>query len=112
MLDSCRKFWGNPSRSRKAAVGALAALAEAGRAPDIIISDYRLRDRETGIDVITQIREQYGAGIPSVLVSGDTAPELLRAAKDRGLQILHKPVRPAKLRALIDHLINRQPASY
>lgn len=111
-MEVLLRDWGCQPIIAASAVGALAALAEAGRAPDIIISDYRLRDRETGIDVITQIREQYGAGIPSVLVSGDTAPELLRAAKDRGLQILHKPVRPAKLRALIDHLINRQPASY
>ena len=110
-MEVLLRDWGCQPIIAASAVGALAALAEAGRRPDIIISDYRLRDRETGIDVINQIRDQYGADVPSVLISGDTAPELLRAAKDRGLQILHKPVRPAKLRALIDHLVNRQHAS-
>ena len=111
-MEVLLRDWGCQPIIAASAVGALAALAQAGRGPDIIISDYRLRDLETGIQVINQIREQYGADIPSVLVSGDTAPELLRAAKERGLQILHKPVRPAKLRSLIDHLINRQARSY
>ncbi len=90
-------------------IGALAALVAAGRPPDIIISDYRLRDQENGIDVIAQIRQHYGLDIAAVLVSGDTGPELLREAKDKGLRILHKPVRPAKLRALIEHLVSAQP---
>ena len=90
-------------------LGALAALVAAGRPPDIIVSDYRLRDQENGIDVIAQIRRHYDLDIPGVLVSGDTGPELLREAKDKGLRILHKPVRPAKLRALIEHLVSTPP---
>ena len=98
--------WGCEPVIAATGMGALAALVEAGRPPDIIISDYRLRERENGIDVIAQIRDHYGLEIPAVLVSGDTGPELLREAKEKGLRILHKPVRPAKLRALIEHLAN------
>ena len=95
-----------PTGDRRDRYGALAGLAEAGRPPDIIVSDYRLRDRENGIDVIMQIRDHYRLDIPGILVSGDTGPELLREAKEKGLRILHKPVRPAKLRALIEHLVS------
>ena len=98
--------WGCESVIAATGVGALAGLAQAGRPPDIIVSDYRLRERENGIDVIAQIREHYSMDIPGVLVSGDTGPELLREAKEKGLRMLHKPVRPAKLRALIEHLVN------
>lgn len=98
--------WGCQPVIAATGVGALAGLAEAGRPPDIIVSDYRLRDRENGIDVIMQIRDHYRLDIPGILVSGDTGPELLREAKEKGLRILHKPVRPAKLRALIEHLVS------
>ena len=88
------------------AVGALAGLIQAGRPPDIIVSDYRLREQENGIEVIEKIRAHYGIDIPGILVSGDTGTELLREAKGKGLRIMHKPARPAKLRALIEHLVN------
>lgn len=105
-MEVLLRDWGCQPVIAATAAGALAGLSEARRPPDIIVSDYRLRDRETGIDVIAQIREHYCADIPGILVSGDTGPDLLREAKDRGLYILHKPTRPAKLRALIDHLVN------
>ena len=108
-MEVLLRDWGCQPVIAATAVGALAGLAEARRPPDIIVSDYRLRERENGIDVIAQIREHYAADIPGILVSGDTGIELLREAKDRGLHILHKPVRPAKLRALIDHLVNTAP---
>jgi hypothetical protein len=40
-----------------------------------------------------------------VLVTGDTAPERLREAAQSGHAVLHKPVRPGKLRALLLHLL-------
>jgi hypothetical protein len=40
-----------------------------------------------------------------VLISGDTAPERLREARASGYHLLHKPVQPAKLRALLIHLL-------
>jgi two-component system, sensor histidine kinase len=108
-MEVLLRDWGCEPVIAATGVGAVAALVQAGRPPDIIVSDYRLRDRENGIEVIEQIRAHFGMDIPGVLVSGDTGPELLREAKEKGLRILHKPVRPAKLRALIDHLVNLGP---
>ena len=43
--------------------------------PALIISDYRLREHETGIHVIERLREEYSdPPIPALLVSGDTDP--------------------------------------
>jgi hypothetical protein len=39
-----------------------------------------------------------------LIVTGDTGPERLREARASGLHILHKPVNPARLRALIASL--------
>lgn len=60
--------------------------------PDIVISDYRLNAGETGFDVITAVRKQYGAELPAILLTGDTDPDLLRSMTDRGIVVLHKPL--------------------
>jgi CheY-like chemotaxis protein len=73
--------------------------------PDLVISDYRLRDGETGAQAIAKINAFCGRPLPGVLVTGDTAPERLREAAQSGHAVLHKPVRPGKLRALLLHLL-------
>jgi signal transduction histidine kinase/CheY-like chemotaxis protein len=89
-----------------AAEGLSAALSylEAGLVPDLIISDYRLRDGENGIATLQRLRKQAGRAVPACLISGDTDPALLLAVRQAGLTLLHKPVRPAKLRSLIERL--------
>lgn len=69
--------------------------------PDIIISDFHLRDQVTGLDVVKRLREQLDKTVPALLITGDTAPERLQEAQQNDLILLHKPVKPAKLRAAI-----------
>jgi signal transduction histidine kinase/ActR/RegA family two-component response regulator len=57
----------------------------------VIVSDFRLRAHESGIDTVRRLRERLGE-VPALLVSGDTAPERLREAHSSGLPLLHKPV--------------------
>jgi len=79
-------------------------LLEQGLIPDIIVSDYRLLDGINGIEVIQQLRHVSGRPIPACLMSGDSDPGFIQAAKEAGLTLLHKPVRPAKLRTLVRRL--------
>ena len=74
---------------------------ESGLVPDVIVSDYRLREGENGIEVIGQLRLTARRPIIACLMSGDTDPVLIQAAREAGLTLLPKPVRPAKLRSLI-----------
>lgn len=69
--------------------------------PDILISDYRLRGLETGVDAIAKIRAQCNRPLPAILITGDTAPERLRDAHSSGVQLLHKPVDPGILHQAI-----------
>lgn len=75
------------------------------RLPDLIISDYRLRGTENGIQVVEMLRGEFNADIPALLITGDTAPDRLRDAEASGLPILHKPLNPARLRTLIANLL-------
>jgi signal transduction histidine kinase/integral membrane sensor domain MASE1/CheY-like chemotaxis protein len=83
---------------------ALIQLAEREQRPDLIISDYHLANGKTGVEAIERIGAAFGASIPAILISGDTAPERLRDAKEKGYILLHKPVEPGRLRAVMHQL--------
>jgi len=85
-------------------------LDSLARVPDVIVSDYRLPDDTDGIEVITRLRQKYGRDIPAILVTGDTAPDTILRITQAGFPLLHKPLRPAKLRALLTHLIQQSRA--
>ncbi|WP_454669705.1 ATP-binding response regulator [Achromobacter kerstersii] len=74
--------------------------------PALIVSDYRLRDHETGIHVIERLREEYNdPELPALLVSGDTDPARLAEAAARGIPLLHKPVSVPALRERVASLL-------
>lgn len=72
--------------------------------PQIIISDFRLAGALNGVDVIRSVRALCGHDIPALLITGDTGEETLRLAQQERLPLLHKPVRPARLRALLNRM--------
>jgi signal transduction histidine kinase/ActR/RegA family two-component response regulator len=86
-------------------------LDSIGRVPDVIVSDYRLPDDTDGIEVIKHLRQRFGRDIPAILVTGDTAPDTILRISQAGFPLLHKPLRPAKLRALLTHLIQQARAA-
>jgi CheY-like chemotaxis protein len=93
---------------------ALEQLAASPRAPDALICDFRLRNHETGIDVIDALRAEFNADIPAVLVSGDSAPARMREAEANGLRVLHKPFNENSLRLALTQILTKgeaQPAT-
>ena len=73
--------------------------------PDLIISDFRLRDLQTGAQAIAEIRAACGSNIPALLVTGDTAKDRLIEATQSGIPLLSKPVAPAVLYEKLMELI-------
>jgi len=71
---------------------------------DILVSDYRLREGETGFDVITAVRAKMGAELPAILITGDTDPKLLRSMTEHGIVVLHKPLDLETLQAYLEDL--------
>jgi signal transduction histidine kinase len=80
---------------------ALDALGELERYPDLIIADYRLQRKETGIDVIRRVREELGVLLPAILITGTTTGDLASAVENIGCDLLYKPVLPQELQATI-----------
>jgi len=92
--------WGCQVLTAATTSAALARLAECGRAPDLIVSDYHLPGGAVGTDAIATLRKSLAEDIPAFLISGDTDAAQVRQANARGLHLLHKPVDPGALRAM------------
>jgi signal transduction histidine kinase/DNA-binding NarL/FixJ family response regulator len=108
VLDAMRgllRGWGCRVVTAETDGEVLTSLAGDERRPDLIISDYRLGDGATGIETIQRLRSAFRAPIPAFLITGDIAPERLREARANGLHLLHKPVGPMALRALLNQLL-------
>jgi two-component system, sensor histidine kinase len=93
---------------------AAASLQEArehysGQEFDLLICDYRLPDG-TGLEVIDWIESACKRHVPAILISGDTALEVLQKVSANECHLLHKPVRPAKLRSLALFLLAERDA--
>ena len=76
---------------------------------DLVICDYRLPDGD-GIEMNDWIKANFKTQPLIILISGDTSPDILQRVNERGIKLLHKPVRPAKLRSLIQYLLNQKAA--
>ena len=87
--------WGCECRTVESIEDALRVVQD--WVPDVVISDYRLRNQCTGMEVIETLRTAVGYKLPAVLITGDTAPQRLREAVESGLPLLHKPVSPSRL---------------
>lgn len=89
--------WGCSVKSSATADQAL-RLAGGAEQFDAIIADFRLPENARGTRLVEKIRKIQGRPVPALLVTGDTETARLQEARDYGLQLLHKPVQPARLR--------------
>jgi CheY-like chemotaxis protein len=105
-MEGLLRSWGCRVVTGVSDTAALTSLAAHDQQPDLIISDYRLPDGKTGIDVIERLRTTFSAPIPAFLISGDTNPQPLLEARTNGYHLLHKPVDPITLRAMLNRMIS------
>jgi signal transduction histidine kinase/CheY-like chemotaxis protein len=77
-----------------------------GSRPDLIISDYHLQEGRSGIDAIGELRDALGEQIPAFLISGDITQERVRETHGAAFHLLHKPVNPMTLRAIITRMLS------
>jgi CheY-like chemotaxis protein len=82
--------WGCECQAAESIEEALAIVQS--WSPEVIVSDYRLREQRTGSEAIRAVRAALGQELPALLITGDTAPERLREAEASGVPLLHKPV--------------------
>ncbi len=81
------------------------------QAPDVIITDFRLRHEQTGRQVLEALRGHWGSHIAAIILTGDTSPQRLRDAQSTAALLLHKPVSSCELREAIASLLTPSAAA-
>ena len=97
--------WGCNVRTAASLGDAIMALTNTGFEPDIVIADQHLNRSTLGTDTITEARKLLDRLVPAILVTADANAELAAIAQANRIELMHKPVRPAELRALMAHLL-------
>ena len=77
----------------------LASCGDAARYPDLIVADLRLAGGASGVDAVLRLRNEFGAAIPALVISGDTGSEAECRVRTAGLALLPKPVIAATLKS-------------
>jgi signal transduction histidine kinase/CheY-like chemotaxis protein len=85
---------------------ALQLLEQETSPPEMIISDYRLRGGENGVDAAEAVLARLGRKLPVMIVTGDTAPARLKEATSHGYRLQHKPVVPSDFRCAVAQMLN------
>ncbi|MGR5413349.1 hybrid sensor histidine kinase/response regulator [Vibrio astriarenae] len=75
---------------------------EGGWQPDVILSDYRLDNGRTGLEVLQQCRLRLGDSFKGVIISADRTDEMMQTIQSSGFSFMAKPVKPLKLRATLN----------
>jgi PAS domain S-box-containing protein len=91
--------WGNEVVTAADAAGAF----ESGR-PELLLFDYHLDAGLTGL----ALREQLGApaqALPCVIITADHDPETRAAVEAAGCLLLHKPLKPLALKAVMARVL-------
>jgi Na+/proline symporter/signal transduction histidine kinase len=80
----------------------LLAYARTAPAPDVMLIDYQLGQHLNGLDLYQEIQHYWG-NVGGILVSAAPQADLAALAKAAGLMYLAKPIKPAALRASLNH---------
>ena len=94
---------------RVTAVASLAeALEQASKHPslDLLVTDYHLRDGETGMQVITAVREALGVSLAAVLITGDSSSAMHELPADPRLRVAIKPLKAEEFLSILAALLS------
>jgi signal transduction histidine kinase len=108
-MQALLKRWGVDCRVAEDVMQAEAQLRAGGI--DLLLADYHLADSVDGLQALQHLRMRLGTLPPVAMITADGSSELKQRARELGYPLLHKPVRPAALRALLGALLRKQASS-
>lgn len=99
------RSWGMEVADAGGVAAALAAV-RGGAAPDLLLTDFRLDEGETGVQTIEAVRADMGSALPALIVSAEGAEAIRQFADPLGVPVLEKPVAEARLRRVLGELLS------
>ncbi|HBP0513664.1 TPA: PAS domain-containing protein [Pseudomonas aeruginosa] len=78
---------------------------------DLLIVDYHLDDQRNGVDAVAAINARRGSPLPALMITANYSNELKQQVRELGHTLMHKPVRPMKLKTALCHLLEREASA-
>lgn len=72
---------------------------------DLLIADYHLDNDHNGVDAVAHINAHRDHALPALMITANYSHELRQHLRELGHTLMHKPVRPMKLKAAMSHLL-------
>ncbi|MEG8203474.1 NahK/ErcS family hybrid sensor histidine kinase/response regulator [Pseudomonas sp. 5FOS] len=77
---------------------------------DLLIADYHLDNDCNGVDAVARINARRAQPLPAMMITANYSNELKQQIRELGHTLMHKPVRPMKLKAAMSHLLGSSVA--
>ncbi|MNZ39012.1 Sensor histidine kinase RcsC [compost metagenome] len=74
---------------------------------DLLIADYHLDNDRNGVDAVARINARRASPLPAMMITANYSNELKQQIRELGHTLMHKPVRPMKLKTAMSHLLGR-----
>ncbi|MDP2243054.1 hybrid sensor histidine kinase/response regulator NahK/ErcS' [Pseudomonas sp.] len=74
---------------------------------DLLIADYHLDDGHNGVDAVALINARRSTPLPALMITANYSNELKQQMRELGHTLMHKPVRPMKLKTAMSHLLEK-----
>jgi two-component system, sensor histidine kinase len=104
-MASLMEGWGCNVRMAASTGEAIEALGDTGWVPDVVIADQHLDDGDLGSHTIALVRAHLLRDVPCLIVTADPSEQLAERARALGIEVMHKPLKPAQLRALLAYVL-------
>ncbi|CAM3825936.1 PAS domain-containing hybrid sensor histidine kinase/response regulator [Pseudomonas wadenswilerensis] len=75
---------------------------------DLLIADYHLDNGRNGVDAVAAINAQRRTPLAALMITANYSNELKQQVRELGHTLMHKPVRPMRLKAAISHLLGTE----
>lgn len=87
-------------------VADLDARLDIAEAPvDLILADYHLDNDENGVDAVAEINGRRSQPVPVLMITANYTNELKQHIRELGYLLMNKPVKPLKLRGVLNHVV-------
>lgn len=73
---------------------------------ELLIVDYHLDNDQTGLDAISRINAQREHSLPALMITANYSNELKNEMRRLGHTLMHKPVKPMRLKTTLTHLLD------
>ncbi|MFC3607330.1 hybrid sensor histidine kinase/response regulator NahK/ErcS' [Stutzerimonas tarimensis] len=77
---------------------------------DLLVVDYHLDNECNGVDVVSAVNARRATPLPALMITANYSNELKQQLRGLGHTLMHKPVRPMKLKTAMSHLLEHDGA--